>query len=283
MGRPVCARLVTAGFEVTATDTDPARHADATAAGARWVPDARGLAGGCEVVISLLPGRSEVVAVAKTLAGALPAGSLWLEMSTVPPATAAAVAAAVRDRDLNVLDAPVGGGPGRASDGALVSFVGGEAAALAVARPVLGAFADRIVHVGPAGSGYTVKLLANLLWFGQAVASAEALTLAGRAGLDLATVLDALGESAASSRFLTHDAWALLDGDDMSAFSLARCCEQLSAVLELGEELGVPLALAAVVDDVHRLALERYGEVDGELLGARFVAERAGVPLHQRR
>jgi 3-hydroxyisobutyrate dehydrogenase len=283
MGRPVCARLTAARFEVTATDIDPAGHDAAAAVGARWVPDARDLADCCEVVISLLPGASEVVAVAEALAGAQPAGSLWLEMSTVPPATAAAVAAAVRGRDLTVLDAPVGGGPGQAADGALLSFVGGDAAALAVARPVLGALADRIVHVGEAGSGYTVKLLANLLWFGQAVASAEALTLARQAGLDLATVLDALGESAASSRFLTHDAWALLDGDDMSAFSLARCCEQLSAVLELGEELGVPLALAAVVDDVHRLALERYGEVDGELLGARFVAERAGVPLHQRR
>jgi 3-hydroxyisobutyrate dehydrogenase len=280
MGGPMCARLAAAGFAVTATDTDAARRDAAVAAGAGWIPDARALAAGSEILVTLLPGAADVEAVAAAIAPTLPDGSLWLEMSTVPPATAATVAAALRGRDLQILDAPVGGGPGRAADGALLSFVGGEASALATVRPVLAVLADRIVHVGPAGSGYTVKLLANLLWFGQAVASAEVLTLARQAGLDLATVLDALGESAATSRFLTHDAWSLLDGDDMSAFALARVCEQLSAVLDLGEDLGVPLALASVVDDVHRLALEHYGEVDGELLGARFVAERAGVRLH---
>ena len=280
MGTPVCARLAAAGFVVAATDADAGRRDAAVAAGAGWVPDARELAGGCEVLITLLPEAADVEAVAEAIAPTLSDGSLWLEMSTVAPATAAAVAAALRGRDLHVLDAPVGGGPGRASDGALLSFVGGEAAALTTARPVLGVLADRVVHVGPAGSGYTVKLLSNLLWFGQAVAGAEALTLARRAGLDLATVLDALGESAAAGRFLTHDAWSLLDSDDMTAFSLARCCDQLSAVLDLGEDLGVPVALAAAVSDVHRGALEHYGEIDGELLGARFVAERAGVRLH---
>jgi 3-hydroxyisobutyrate dehydrogenase len=137
--------------------------------------------------------------------------------------------------------------------------------------------ADRIIHVGPPGSGYTLKLLANALWFGQAVAVAEALTLAERAGIDPETARAALGQSAAGGRFLDHDAPALLAGDDLTSYALARCCEQLGTVLALGEQLAVPLELAAVVDEVHRRALAHYGEVDGELLGARFVAERAGV------
>jgi 3-hydroxyisobutyrate dehydrogenase len=146
-------------------------------------------------------------------------------------------------------------------------------------RIVLDVLADRIVHVGPAGSGYTAKLLVNLLWFGQAVATAEALALGARAGLDLEVLRGALAQSAAAGRFLSDDAPALLVGETHASFALARCCEQLASVLELGVELSVPLELAAVVSEVHRDALERFGDVDGELLGARYVAERAGVPF----
>jgi 3-hydroxyisobutyrate dehydrogenase len=142
---------------------------------------------------------------------------------------------------------------------------------------VLEVVADRIIHVGPPGSGYTLKLLANALWFGQAVAVAETLTLAERAGIEPETARAALAESAAGGRFLERDAPALLAGDDLASFDLARCCEQLDTVLALAKQLAVPLELTNVVDEIHRRALAHYGEVDGELLGARFVAERAGV------
>jgi 3-hydroxyisobutyrate dehydrogenase len=137
--------------------------------------------------------------------------------------------------------------------------------------------ADRIVHVGPPGSGYAVKLLANALWFGQAVAAAEALTIATRAGLDAELVAAALSQSAASSRFLTDDAPALLDGDAMPWFALARCAKQLRSLSTFADELAVRTDVLDAVREVHGAALEHYGDVDGELLGARFVAERAGV------
>jgi 3-hydroxyisobutyrate dehydrogenase len=136
-----------------------------------------------------------------------------------------------------------------------------------------------ILHVGPAGAGYTVKLLVNLLWFGQAVATAEALSLAGAAGLDLDVVHNALARSAAASRFITEHVGPLLDGDDLPSFPLARCCEELDSVLAMGDESDVPLELAATVSALYRQALERYGDRDGELLGARHVADRAGIAL----
>jgi 3-hydroxyisobutyrate dehydrogenase len=135
------------------------------------------------------------------------------------------------------------------------------------------------VHVGCPGSGYAAKLLANLLWFGQAVATAEVLTLARRAGIDLERMLAALEQSAAASSFIANDARALLRGDDLASFPLAGCCRQLDAALALGNELDVPLELARVVAGLYERAFERYGDLDGELLAARFVAERAGVRL----
>ena len=141
-------------------------------------------------------------------------GAVWLELSTASPAAARATAAAAQRHGVAVVDAPLGGGPPAAAEGRLLSFVGARADDLERVRPVLEVVADRIVHVGPPGSGYAVKLLANALWFGQAVATAEALTIATRAGLDAELVRAALSQSAASSRFLTEDARSLLDGDD---------------------------------------------------------------------
>jgi 3-hydroxyisobutyrate dehydrogenase len=137
--------------------------------------------------------------------------------------------------------------------------------------------------VGPAGSGYAVKLLVNMLWFGQAIAHGEALTLAARMGLDPETVRLAVQQSAAASRFGERDAPALLRGDDLTSFSLARCCEQLGAVLALGEALGVPLELGAQVAALHEQALAHFGDVNGELLAARLVAQRAGVDFSDAR
>jgi 3-hydroxyisobutyrate dehydrogenase-like beta-hydroxyacid dehydrogenase len=270
MGLPVCLRLLERGFDVVATDLIAERRAPAVAAGAAWAGDARAAAASADIVITLLPGPDEVASVAGDVAAAMVPGAVWVDMSTAGPRPPLPWGA-------RALDAPVGGGPGAARHGGLHCFAGATAGDLEAARPVLEALTDRIVHVGPPGSGYVVKLLANLLWFEHAVAVSEALTVARRAGLDVDVVRDALGHSAAASRFLSSDAGALLRGDDLSSFSLARCCRQLESILALGDELAVPLDLPAAVLAVHREALRRYGDVDGELLGARFVAERGGV------
>lgn len=279
MGLPICARLVGAGHDVLATDLRAELREAALGAGARWAPSAGELAAGVDVAITVLPGASEVAAVVGAVTAALAPSATWIDMSTASPGVARLVAAAAAARGVRTLDAPVGGSPQLASGGRLLAFVGADPADLDAQRPLLATLADRIVHLGPPGSGYLGKLLVNLLWFGQAVATAEALSVARRAGIDLARLLGGLRQSAAASAFLDDGAAALLRGDDLAAFPLARCCEQLDAALALGDELGVPLELAAVVADLHARALERYGDVDGELLGARYVAERAGVSL----
>jgi 3-hydroxyisobutyrate dehydrogenase len=270
MGLPICARLADAGLAVTATDIDAGRRAAAVSAGAAWLPQARAVAAAADVVITVLPSATEVESVAGDLAGGMARGALWIDMSTASPQVP-------RPAGLRALDAPVGGGPEAAREGRLLTFVGALAHDLEAARPVLEVVADRIIHVGPPGSGYTLKLLANALWFGQAVAVAEALTLAERAGIDPETARAGLAQSAAGSRFIEHDARSLLEGDDLTSFALSRCCEQLETVLALAGQLAVPVELVSVVGEVHRRALAHYGGVDGELLGARFVAERAGV------
>jgi 3-hydroxyisobutyrate dehydrogenase len=146
---------------------------------------------------------------------------------------------------------------------------------------VLEALADpqRIIHVGGNGAGYTVKLLVNLLWFGQAVATGEALLLGHRAGIDLDMLRQALATSAASTAYIRDDLSALLDGDYLTSFGLDRCCEQLTAVTDLARELGVPSQLTQVVERTYQRALRRFGPVDGELMAVALLEEEAGLQL----
>jgi 3-hydroxyisobutyrate dehydrogenase len=274
MGGPICARLVERGFDVACSDIDVARRS-AVPAAARWAARLTDLR--AELVVTVLPGPAEVAAVAPALIESLAPEAAWLDCSTASPAVAGTVAALAARRGITVVDAPLGGSPPLAREGRLLSFAGGSADDLERVRPVLSAFADRIVGVGPHGSGYAVKLLANSLWFGQAVATAEALAIAGRAGLDPELVRGALASSAAAGRFLSEDAPALLEGDEMPWFALARCAEQLRSLAAYADELSVPAEVLGAVGRVHDAALAHYGDVDGELLGAHFAAERSGV------
>lgn len=124
--------------------------------------------------------------------------------------------------------------------GTLQLFVRGDAVVLEQHRALLQVLADpaRITHVGGTGTGYTAKLLVNLLWFGRAVATAEALLLGRRAGIDLDVLRGVLAGSAAASHFISHDLSALFQGDYLTSFGLDRCCEELAAVTALARGPG---------------------------------------------
>jgi 3-hydroxyisobutyrate dehydrogenase len=206
---------------------------------------------------------------------------VWIDMTSNSPATGQALATAARARGIDVLDSPVGGGVQAVRIGTLHLFVGGDIAVLGRHRSVLEALADsrHIVHAGGHGAGYLVKLLVNLLWFSQAVATAEALLLGRRAGLDLDVLRRALEDSAASSALIRHDLDALLGGDYLASFELDRCCEELTSVIALARDYQVPHELSAVVERIYRRALSRYGPVGGELLAVALLEEQAGVRL----
>jgi 3-hydroxyisobutyrate dehydrogenase-like beta-hydroxyacid dehydrogenase len=277
MGGAVCARLVESGFEVVATDVDRSRRGAAEGAGARWEDGLGGAAAGADVAVTVLPGPPEVAGIADPLTAALAPGGLWLDLSTASPAVVEEVRGAAAPREVAVVDAPLGGSPDDARAARLLSFAGGRAEDLDRARPVLDAIAAEVVHVGPHGSGYLAKLLANALWFGQAVATAEALAIADRAGLDVQRIQGALAASPAARGFLAHDAPALIAGDTMPSFFLARFVEQLRSLGANAGELGVPAEVLDAVTSVHADALREYGEVDGELLGALHAARRGGA------
>jgi 3-hydroxyisobutyrate dehydrogenase len=281
MGVPICANLVRAGHSVRAGDRRPEAAGPAARCGARWVPELARLAAGVDVLITVLPGPGEVrdlMLGPGGVAAALRGGATWIDMTSNSPAAMAEIRDALLDRGVQVLEAPAGGGVAAAQQGTLHLLVGGEAQVVSQHRDLL-EILGRVRHVGGYGAGYTVKLLVNLLWFGQAVAVAEALLLGRASGLDLGVLRDALADSAADSRFIRDDLPALFAGDFMRTFGLDRCYEELQTVTELAREHHVPFTVSEAVADLYRQALRRYGAVDGELLAAALLEEQAGLPL----
>jgi 3-hydroxyisobutyrate dehydrogenase len=282
MGAPICACLVRAGHQVTASDADPAREAAARAAGAAWEPSAAVAAARCEVLVTVLPGPAEVGAVmGPAVVAALPPGATWIDMTSTSPQAAAEVRGRLAGRPLEAFEAPIGGSPRDAAAAGLRLFVGGDPELITRHRPLLEAVADpaKIVHTGGPGTGYALKLLVNALWFGQAVATAEALLLGRRAGVDLALMREVLADSAAGSAFVRHDLDALFAGDYLESFGLDHICEQLSLVASMADAHGTPHEVADSVRRLYARALDRYGPADGELLAVKLLEERAGLRL----
>jgi 3-hydroxyisobutyrate dehydrogenase-like beta-hydroxyacid dehydrogenase len=158
-------------------------------------------------------------------------------------------------------------------------FVGGAADHVARVEPLLAALGS-IDHVGEwVGAGHAAKLLANLLWFGQVAAVAEVLLLGQSLGIEPVRLRDSLATSAGGSRFIDDYVDSLLEGDYLEHFGLDRVVEELEILEALAVDADVPFELSATVTRLHREALARFGAVDGELLVAKLLEERAGRTL----
>lgn len=285
MGTPMCTNLVRAGYRVIASDVRPERQETVESLGAEWAPTSVDAAAGSDVLITMLPGPGEVsrAMIDDGALDALPGGSTWLDMSSNSAAAAAPVQARADERGVHTLEAPVGGGIPAATAGTLQLFVAGDAELVERHRPLLDVLGEprQVLHIGARGTGYTAKLLVNLLWFGQAIAVTEALLLAESTGIDLAVFHDALNTSAAASTFIRRDLAALLDGDYLEFFGLDRICEELAALTPLAAEQNVPFELSTLVERIHLRALDRFGPRNGELLASALLEEQAGRRLRR--
>jgi 3-hydroxyisobutyrate dehydrogenase len=285
MGAPMCGNILAAGHDLLVHDVRPEAAAGLLAAGAAWARSAREAAADRDVVITMLPGPSQVAGVLAGPAGlldALPAGAIWMDMSTSVPAVADKVRGAARSRGAAVLDAPVSGGVTGARDGTLQIFVGAAAEDYQRVRPLLAAMGDteRILHAGPPGAGYTVKLMINLLWFAHLTITAEVLTVGVRAGVDPAVLRRSLLASAAASHFLEYDVLSVLErGDFDNSFVLALACKDLGLAVDLARQTGVPAELSALVEQIYRRARAQYGDEGGQMLPMKLLEDLTHTPI----
>lgn len=205
MGAPMVRRLADAGHDVTVLVRDPEKRSTATELGATVVSDVAAVAHGADAVVVCVFTDEQVrqVCVDDGLLAAMPSGSVLVLHTTGSPHTAEALAERGRAGGVAVVDAPVSGGPHDIAAGTVTVFAGGDSDAVARVRPVLSSYADPVLYVGPTGSGQRVKLVNNALFAAQIGIVAEAVRLAGRLGVDEATLLSALPHGSGNSRALT--------------------------------------------------------------------------------
>ncbi len=274
IGIPLIGRLVAAGHDVVATDLLDRRTA-VEEAGARWSPDLST----AEVVITVVSGTPELEAfVEGPFLTQLRPGTLWIDLTSASPELGRTSAQKASSHGIAYLESPIGGGIEGMRSGTLTLYAGGDPDVLATATPILRTFATTIHHTGDHGTGYLTKLLINLLWFGQATLTTEALLLAQHHGQSPAAFAEILKGSAGDSAFAERHLPALLAGNYLPDFGLDRCVEELNAV-ENAAPAGFPHPITAAVADLHRAALAHFGPINGELLGPAWLEEQAGSRL----
>ena len=282
IGTALVGRLVSAGHEVAATDVEPDRRTAVEALGARWAADAATATTGSAIVFTVLPGGPELadlVLGAGQLLSHVDSSAVWVDLTSASFEAGQDFARAAEQRGIGYLDAPIGGGVPAMRAGTVRLYVGGAAEVLAEVEPVLRAFAESIEHVGGPGRGYLTKLLINLLWFGAASLTTEALLLGQRHGVAPDRLREVLLGSAGDSAFVRHHLPALLAGDYLADFGLDRCVEELESVEHSAAEAGTPHPVTSAVAELHRSALRRFGLVNGELMGPALLEEQAGTRL----
>lgn len=266
MGNPVGQRLLEAGFTLTVWNRTPEKTWMLARAGARVAQDCCEAVRGAEVVLSLLADGPAVTQVLNRVLDDLLPTALWLDMSSIPPATARDHAWCLAERGIAALDAPVSGGVVGAQRGTLAIMVGGEAAAFERAIPLF-AVLGRATHVGPFGAGALAKLANQMIVGGTIGLVAEALLLAQAGGADPGAVRQALRGGFAESRILElHGERMITENFTPGAYCRTQL-KDLDSALDEAQDLGLVLPLTRQADQLYRdFVAQGGGELDHSAL-----------------
>jgi len=244
MGKPMGMNLLKAGFPLTVWNRTASRADELVGAGAKLARSPRELAANAEFVISMVsdpPALEEVLWGQNGAMEGFQRGSTYTDSSTVSPTLARKIATACGERGVRFLDAPVTGGDWGAKKGELVFMVGGDAATLSEAEPVLRVLGKKWFHLGPNGAGQTIKLAMNLILALEVDALAEALALVTAAGLQGEKLVEVMQSSMARSGVLDIKSQNLLKGDYTPSFPLRLMHKDMRLALELAQQTHVEL------------------------------------------
>jgi 2-hydroxy-3-oxopropionate reductase len=250
MGSPMAVNLVKAGHHVIGYNRSPERTKDLVAAGGTAVDSIATAVAEADIVAIMVPDSPDVAAVLTGGDGVFThakPGTLIIDFSSIRPDVAADLAEQARNRGFRMLDAPVSGGEPGAINAALSIMVGGSAEDFVVAKPVFDAVGKTIVHVGPGGSGQTVKAANQLIVAGNIELLAEAIVFLEAYGVDTAAAVKVLGGGLAGSAVLNQKAQKMLDRDFDPGFRIDLHHKDLGIVTAAAREAGVVTPLGALV------------------------------------
>jgi 3-hydroxyisobutyrate dehydrogenase len=281
MGWPMAANLLRAGHEVAVSDLSPERVArfvsEVGGRGAHGVAEA---CAGAEALVTILPTSREVAMVAEAAAGALPAGALFIDMTSGNPSRTREIARMLALHGIRMVDCPVSGGVPRAKTGELAIMAGGEAADLDAAEPILRAMGTSIHRCGPIGAGQAMKALNNLVSAGGFLIGIEALLIGQKFGLEPGLMVDVLNASTGMNNSTQKKfRQFVLSRRFDSGFALELMVKDLTIALDVGKEAGVPTPLAALTRELWAAAAAHLGPGEDHTAMAKLAERLAGQVL----
>jgi 3-hydroxyisobutyrate dehydrogenase len=198
-------------------------------------------------------------------------------MSTISPSATRRMAAALAEKEIRMIDAPVSGGSEGARNGTLAIMVGGAAEDVEKVRPVLATMGKTITHVGPIGSGQITKAINQVIIAATYLGVAEGMTLGLKAGLDMEKVVNAIAGGAAGSWVLDNRSSFMINNEYPLGFRVRLHAKDLKIALEAARELGAALPVSALVDQIESGLIGRgFGDEDVSAM-ARTIREMSGI------
>ena len=261
MGSRMAASLVRAGHPVAVYNrTREKAEAWAAEHGGRVAATPREAAQGAAAVITMVVDGAQVEEALlgqDGAAGGAAPGTLFIDCSTIAPADVRRIGAALAERGLALVDAPVSGSSPKAEDGTLTIMAGGSEEDFGRARPFFDAMGETILHVGPLGHGQTAKVISNAVSATNAATLAQALVVGKATGVDLEALVAVLGASSSASTMVTLKAKPMLAHDYTPLFRLAHMLKDIGICLDESEAAGAAFPAAALARELYSAAMGR--------------------------
>jgi 3-hydroxyisobutyrate dehydrogenase len=279
LGKHLAVNLARGGFDVGVNDLHRSAADAVLAAGAHWVESIPALAESCDCLITCLPSPAATAAVMDLALPALRRGSTWIEMSTNDFAAIEALAARARELGIATLACPVTGGVHRAAAGDITVLVGGAQTVFAMHEPALRTMGGRVIHMGGIEQAAVTKVVTNMLAFIHLIAAGEALMLCAKAGVDLRAAFEAIAASSGNSFVHETESQVILNGSYDIGFTMDLACKDAGFALEFGRRFGVPLKLAAVMEQTFIEGRAKYGGGAWSSMIVKLLEDSVGTAL----
>jgi 3-hydroxyisobutyrate dehydrogenase len=279
LGKHLAANLARGGFDLTVHDLEAQAAKIVLAAGAQWAGSVGELAAACDALITCLPSPAASLAVMDEALPVMRSGSTWIEMSTNDFAAIEALAARAAERGIATLTCPVTGGVHRAATAEITVLVGGARQTFEQHRPALSAMGRKVIHLGGFEQAAVTKVVTNMLAFVHLIAVGEALMLCAKAGVDLREAFAAIAASSGNSFVHETESKLVLNGSYDIGFTMDLACKDAGFAVEFGRRFGVPLRLAAVMEQIFIEGRARYGGAAWSSMIVKLLEDAVGTPL----
>jgi 3-hydroxyisobutyrate dehydrogenase len=257
MGNAMCGHLLEKGHEIHVHNRTKSKTQNLVSKGAHWCDTPQQVARNSDIIFSIVgfPPDVEQVILAQdgVLAGAAP-DAVIVDMTTSSPELARKIHRLAKEKSVDALDAPVSGGDIGARNATLAIMVGGEAPVYERVRPLFDIMGKNIAHMGPPGAGQHTKMCNQILIAGTMIGTVESLLYAQKAGMDLDSVIDVIGQGAASSWSINNLGRRIAKNDFDPGFFIKHFIKDMGIALAEAQRMSLSLPGLALVHQFYTAA-----------------------------